>query len=218
MSTLRRRASRALIAALLTLCTCLAPPAEAADPAQERARIKAQRAAANAARIEKERACQPRFLVAPCLAAARNEERAVLAHLRSEELALDEAQRSENAARRQQTLLDKAAARAARTDDAEPAAPRDTANHAASAPPAMPRPHAEAVSRSRRHGGDVEPARRTALEEQSRAKFDARSRSAQAHREAVEQRNAERAASGKRVVPLPAPAAASAALKPGSAP
>jgi hypothetical protein len=199
-------------------CTCLAPPVEAADTTAERSRIDSQRVAANAALAEQERACQARFLVAPCVEAARKQQRAVLTRLRSEELALDEAQRSENAARRRQTLLDKAAARDARADIAEPGAAQRAANHSASTPSAPASARADMASEPRTRSGAVDRARRAALEEESMAKFEARARSAQAHREAVEQRNAQRAAAGKRAAPLPVPAAASAAAKAGSAP
>jgi len=51
---------------------------------------------------------------------------------------------------------------------------------------------------------------RRAFEQRNLAKFEARVRAAQAHREAVERRNAQRAAQGKVVAPLPVPSGASA--------
>jgi len=202
---LRRHALCAKVAALVIGWMCALSLASAADSAQDRARIATQRAAARARLLEQERACQPEFFVTACVEAARDEQRAVLARLRREELALDEAQRTENAQRRRQDLADKAAAREARAKEAESA---QTATRAASAPTkASPRPRAEAASQPARSA--AEQARRTALEEESKAKFDERARAAQAHREAVELRNAQRADPGKRGAPLPVAGAAS---------
>jgi hypothetical protein len=66
------------------------------------------------------------------------------------------------------------------------------------------------VDRPKAASGVGHTAHRTADEERRKAEFEARTRSAQAHREAVERRNAQRAASGKKVAPLPVPDAASA--------
>jgi len=210
----RRRALRVQVAALVVGWVCAVSPASAADSSQERARIATQRAAANARLLEQERACQPEFFVTACVDAARDEQRAVLARLRSEELALDEAQRIENAQRRRQELADKAAAREARAKEAESA---QGATRTASAPTkASPRPRAEPASQPARSA--AEQARRAALEVENKAKFDERARAVQAHREAVELRNAQRADSGKRGAPLPVDGAASGVPKPASAP
>jgi hypothetical protein len=206
----------ARVAALLIGCAGAVSPASASDSAPERARIAEQRSAAKAALVEQERACQPQFFVTACVEAARDEQRAVLARLRREELALDEAKRIENAERRRQALADKAAAREARSKDAPLAQPGD-ATRAASAPPkASPRPRADAASQPARSA--AEQARRTALEAENKAKFDERARAAQAHREAIELRNAQRADPGKRGAPLPVPGAVPHVPKPASAP
>ena len=219
MPALTRTLPLALLA-LLALCAGHAARAEAVDAAQARARISAQQSQAKSALTEKERACRQEFLVAPCVDAVRKEQRAVLTRLRNEELALDDAQRNESAARRRQELLDKAAARGAKAEvgkvgavapKADPATPK--AAHAAtkaSDGSAPARAGANAVGRSR--GASKAPSRaaRAAQEDSNRAQFEARAQSAQAHREAVEQRNAERAAKGKKANPLSLPAAASA--------
>lgn len=234
MSPVRVDALRALATTLLVGSVCLGPsPARGqADPAQQRARIAADRAQADAVLADRDRACLPQFVVAPCRAAARNEQRATLTRLRREEMALDEAERNANAARRREALADKAAARQARSAAAdasaaqraqapavapriEPAAPaakeraeRSTrARRAPRAPPETTRPapgHAD-------HAG-----RRSALEAKNIAAFEARARAAQAHRDAVASRTARRLQGSegdqgvnavRRSAPLPTPPA-----------
>jgi hypothetical protein len=227
VSIVRHRASSAVVAALLIWCAGLALPASAGDAKEERARIAAHRAAAKAALVERERACQREFLVTACIDAARDEQRPVLARLRDEELALDEAQRIENARQRREELARKAAAHEARAEAAEPAASASarapgtaasarTPSRAASAS-APPRGHAKTASQPKGRTA-ADQAHRAALEEQNKAKFEANARSAQAHRDAVEQRNAQRKAPGQRGAPLPVPEAESAARTPASAP
>lgn len=194
-------------------------PADAGEPTAARTRIAAQRAQANATLAVQERACQAQFLVAPCIDAARKQQRTALTRLRNEELALDEAQRRESASRRRQTLNDKAAAREAKAGTAETATETATEQRTAAAsapPPAAARPDRAAASRPlARKGGAVH---RAELEAQSKAQFDARARDAQAHREAVQQRNAQRAASGKSAAPLPVADPPTAPPRPASSP
>ena len=201
-----------LAAWLVALPAGHAGPAETDDAKPDRASFGSQRAAANAALAEKERGCRSEFMVAACLDAAREDHQRVLTRLRNEELTLDDAQRKESAARRRQGLLEKAAARDAKRGSAEP-----TAAHAASQaalPPAWT--DADAVVRPRDRPAVAGKANRAAFEEENKAQFEARAKSAQAHREAVEQRNAERAAKGKKANPLPVSAAASAPAGPAS--
>lgn len=221
-----RRVWIALALAMLTLCAGPAARAEAVDAvhaldaAKARARISAQRADAKSTLANQERACRQEFVVAPCVEAVRREQRAVLTRLRNEELALDDAQRQESAAGRRQELLDKAAARdaKAKADAAElkAAHPAHAASQATDGS-APDRAGTNAVGRSRGASKTPSKADRAAQEDSNRAQFEARARSAQAHREAVEQRNAERASKGKKAHPLPAPTAASSPAGPASA-
>jgi hypothetical protein len=58
--------------------------------------------------------------------------------------------------------------------------------------------------------GASSAAEQRATELRNQAAFEARARAAQAHRETVERRNAQRAAQGKVAAPLPVPSGASA--------
>lgn len=174
----------------------------------ERERIAAERASANARYAEQERGCQEQFIVTSCVDAARKEQRLTLTRLHRAELTLDEADRREAAAKRRQAMSEKSAAQAARAS--EPIVtirrenPRAAPASAAVASPAIDSgigaPH-QAISETERR----------AREEKSEASFEARTRSAQAHRDAIERRNAERASEGKVAAPLPLPAPASSA-------
>lgn len=202
--------------AMLALCAGHAARAEALDTAKARARITTQRAEIKSTLAEQERVCRQEFLVAPCVDAARKEQRAVLTRLRNEELALDDAQRKESAARRRQELFDKVVAGDA---EAKAGAAALKAARAASRPSdgsAAERAGANEAGRPR--GASKAPSKttRAAQEDSNRAQFAARAQSAQAHREAVEQRNAARAAKGKKANPLPLPAAASAPARSSS--
>lgn len=219
-ATLPRRLRIALTLATLTLCAGHAARAEAVDAVdavKDRARISAQRADAKSTLAEKERACQQEFAEAACVEAVRKAQRAVLTRLRNEELALDDAQRKESAARRRQELLDKVAVRDAKAK-ADAAAPK-VAHAASEASDGSVLARAGANAAGRSQGASRAPlkADQAAQEDRNRAQFEARAQSAKAHREAVEQRNAERAAKGKKANPLPVPAAASAPAKPASA-
>lgn len=182
--------------------------APAATPPPPRERIAAERATTIARFAEQERECQARFVVTACVEAAQREQRATLTRLHREELQLDEAQRREAADARLAAIRVRMAAQAARGRHAASAAAAGTATaeHALS-----PAPARRAVDldppRSGAHGASS-PERR-AFEQRNRAAFEARARAAQAHREAVERRNAQRAAQGKVAPPLPMPSGAS---------
>ena len=168
----------------------------------ERERIGAERAAVNARFAEQERACQEKFVVSACIEAARKEQRQTLTRLHRAEVVLDEATRRETAAQRRQALQERAAAQAARAS--EPAAEaRQSVTRNAPAPnplAALP-PHRPASS----------AAEQRAVEQRNEASFEARTRAAQAHRDTVARRNAQRATAGKVGAPLllPAPSGAS---------
>ena len=170
----------------------------------EHERLSSERAAANARLTEQERACEEKFVVSACLESARKEHRATLARLRRAELVLDDGERREAAARRRQSILEKASAQAARASDAASVSPRQSPR--ATPVPNPPAPaHAGGPDRS-----TVLSADQQATEERNRANFEARARAAQAHRESVERRNAQREANGNAAAPLPVPPGASA--------
>ena len=227
-----------LVAALLMTWASVVPsPALAQpDPAQQRARIAAERAQADAVFADRERACLPQFVVAPCREAARKEQRATLTRLRREEVALDEAERNASAARRREGLAGKAGARQSRIAAADASAAQRAqaqavapgVDSAASASKERAERAPRATPSPRGHADDA--GRRSALEARNIAAFEARARAARAHREAVAQRTARRlqgsdgdrghqgTQAARRSAPLPMPlppvAAASAPVAP----
>jgi hypothetical protein len=173
--------------------------AHAASP--ERERIGAERAAAMARFAEQERACHERFIVTACVEAARKEQRLTLTRLHRAELVLDDAERSETAARRREELQQRAAAQERRASEPAPVQGRES-RHSAPAPNPP-----EAVHPQR--GASSAQAQRE-FEQRNEAAFEARARAAQARRDAVARRMAQRASEGKVAAPLPAPPGASA--------
>jgi colicin import membrane protein len=167
----------------------------------ERERIAAERAAVNARFAEQERTCQERFAVTGCVDAARKEQRTTLMRLKRAETVLDEAQRRESAARRRQALQERAAVQAARASApvAEARQPGARNAPAPNPPAALPPPRPASSAAERR-----------VAEQRNEAAFEARARTAQAHRETVARRNAQRASEGKAGAPLPLPSGASA--------
>ena len=181
-----------------------------AETETEHDRIVAERTAAAARFAEQQRACSERFVVSSCVDAARKEQRATLNRLRQQEQSLDDIKRRDAAAKRRQASGEKAEAQEQRASDAAPTTRRESVRH-----PPQPNPPARAASGidaglPPTGAGASAPSRRE-VEARNTEKFDARVRSTQAHREAVERRNAQRAAQGKGVAPLPVPAGASAA-------
>ncbi len=224
MTPVRVKARRAPVVALLLAWVCLVPPPALAQPdsAQQRVRIAAERVQASTVLADRELACLPQFVVAPCREAARNEQRATLTRLRREEVALDEAERNTSAARRREVLAGKAVARQARTAAADAsAAQRAQAKAAApgiaSAAPAS-KERAEPAPRGSASPPPVradDAGQRAALEARSIAAFEARAGAARAHREAVASRTARRlqandgdrgVQAARRSAPLPTPA------------
>ena len=236
MRPMRINALRAQATALLLAWVSLVPEAALAqpDPAQQRARIAADRAQADSVLADRERACLLQFVVAPCRDAARNEQSAALTRLRREEMALDEAERNASAAQRRAVLAGKAAARQSRTAAADASAAQ-RAQAQAGAPgiePAAPaskqraeRAPREAVSPAPARADDVRS--RAALEAKNIAAFEARARAARAHREAVALRTARRLAvsegdrgvkAARRSAPLPTQVAPAVPVVAASAP
>lgn len=182
---------------------------------REQERIAAERAAAMARFAEREKVCNQQFVVTPCLNAAHQEQRTTLSRLQRQELHLADTRRREAAAQRVRELAEKSSARPER-----PTAPsRPEPDHLRK----LPEPNPPAARRSGK--GLDEPAAnpgealltRRSNEARNQARYDEKQRAAQAHRDAVEHRNAQRAANPK-VAPLPVPSAASGASTPLSAP
>jgi colicin import membrane protein len=195
---------------------------EGPGDAAERERILRDRAAAQE-RFEAARSdCEARFATTACLDAARAERRGSLERLKREEVVLDTALRRQRAADRMRRIQDKA-----READARPpaaalpstpgrgpmekkvrqpartpraaAAPADPQASAATPRAAVPAPAAP-VKRS------AAPARRSddaARRVARRQAYERRQAELQSHREAVQRRNAERAAKAKPAAPLP---------------
>jgi hypothetical protein len=196
---------------VLAALASAAAPSLATTDAAERDRIARERAEVQAALTKQEAACQERFVVTPCVEAARKAEREALARLRRQEVLLDEQQRKQRAAERAQAIRNSISADEARRRDESGAA-------TASAPVRVERAELvetpSRVERARRElpigERPADAATRRTAEQEHIERYDADRRAAQAHREAVEQRNAKRAASGKAAAPLPVPPGASA--------
>ena len=193
-----RSGLRAALTSLLMIAVSFTSAEGVGTEAQERARITAERATAQAAFGSRERDCQNSFVVTPCVETARRDLREVMLRLRRQEAVLDEMQRRERAAQRMETIRNRPVA-------AEPAA-------SAAAPPPLRAAKVDAprvrVHEPRAPNVSTEQRQQTeALREQ---KFEAASQAASARRAAAERRNAERAASGKGAAALPVPAGASA--------
>ena len=186
---------------------CGASGGALADP--ERDRIGTDRATANAKLAEQQRECATRFIVAACLDDARTEHRDALKRLRQQELQLDEAKRRAAVEGRRKAIAEKAQPAQARASDALPDAPKVQMRRerpAASEPAARlddsPTPRTPRAAASDPSRSEVEQ-----REQWEQQQFEARRREAQAHRDAVAQRNALRAARGKVAAPLPVPSA-----------
>ena len=200
-----------LLAGAAAAAGAATPTAAKQDDAAQRERIVRERAEAGATFQREEAACQQRFLVTPCVDAARKAEHETLARLRREEVLLDEQARRQRAAERTQTIRerisadeernrkDAGAAASAPPGRAERADLAETPGHASPSRREMPAPQPPA-----------DPAARAAAAKENAERAVADRRAAQAHREAIERRNAERAASGKVAAPLPVPSGASA--------
>ena len=183
---------------------CGASGGALADP--ERDRIGTNRATANAKLAEQQRECATRFIVAACLDDARTEHRDAFKRLRQLELQLDEAKRRAAAEGRRNAIAEKAHPAQARASDALPDAPKVQMRleRLAVSEPATRLDDSPTPSAPRAAASD---ASRSAVEQREQRQFEARRREARAHRDAVAQRNALRAARAKIAAPLPVPSA-----------
>lgn len=178
---------------------CLVAVAFAAQ-ADDRARIATEKRAVEARHAEAQARCAERFAVNACLDDARAQRRQALAALRSQELALDEAERKRRAADRMQAIERKRAEAAALPASELGAGPVLRAPRVAGpqpVPPAASRPQAL------RAAEEAEAARRAAAAERVRE-------DAARDRERIEQRQAERQQQGRTSQPLPVPPEAAA--------
>jgi hypothetical protein len=175
---------------------------EPASDAAQREQVKTERAAAEARYKQAEADCSKRFAVSGCLAEAQAQRREAMTGLRAREVALDEAQRkadAEESARRVQAKQAEAASK-------PPPVPR-----AASAPASAAASAAAGRASSERARQRSKTAEDATLAAARVAAQQRRASEAAAHRQEVEQRNAERSARGKKSTPLPVPSAASVA-------
>jgi colicin import membrane protein len=195
---MNRAARRDAIAMLLACAAPWAFGAGVGTEAEERARIGSERAAAQSAFVSRERDCQNSFIVTPCVETARRDLREVLLRLRRQEAVLNEMQGRERAAQRLETIRNR------------PVAPEPAARSASAATPRAMKPESPRVRAHRAPTPKLTAAERQGAEALSEQKFEAASQAASARRAAVEQRNAERAASGKNAASLPVPAGAPA--------
>jgi len=196
---------------LAALASVVAASLATTNDAVERERIARERTEVQATLVRQEAACQERFVVTPCIEAARKAGREALARLKRQEVLLDEQARKQRAAERALAIRSNISADEARRRD-------DASASTASAPVRVERAElAETPSHTERARRELpmsprpnDAAGRRAAEQEHIERYEADRRAAQAHREAVEQRNAKRAASGKAAAPLPVPSGASA--------
>ncbi|MFO1223584.1 MAG: hypothetical protein U1E90_10855 [Burkholderiaceae bacterium] len=179
--------------------------ADGAAPEQaSRARLAAERDAAQVRYEQAVRECEHRFAVTSCVDKAKAERRATLDRVAREQAVLDDAQRRRRADERRQRIAHK---------QAQLAAARE-AQSAASMPPAQVRPPRQSpAARSGKHFETRSTAESVAQEAEAAARAaQARERRerARAHAQAVRQRNAERAAQRPPAAALPVPGASGA--------
>lgn len=183
---------------LLLLLACLHLAVLAADG--ERTRIAAERQALLERFAQEERECQQRFAVTACLDDVRSRRRAALAPLRARELQLDDAERQQRAADRRVAIEAKQKAQAARPP------PTPAPEVRLRPPPPVPASSAAAAS-APRHKTDDAQARAAQAAERAQA-AQRRREAAEADRQRIERRLAEREAAGKVAAPLPVPSSA----------
>jgi hypothetical protein len=181
---MRRPLHRIWPALLIGLATAAFAEGDPAAIKNERARLTRERAAAEARFDAERRDCEQRFVVTACLDRAKAQRRATLDELARQRTVLDDIQRRERAAARQREVEKRQ---------------REAEVRATSAPglSTVVRPPREPAARPARASSAVIADRRleaAGQEAANREDHERRLREAQAHREAVERRNAERAA------------------------
>ena len=223
MNAFRFSSPFAAAALWLTVALAAAAPARAAasDDA-ERHRIAEERAAIEARYAAQTRECRDRFIVTSCVDDAKVERRRGLDALRARQLELDEEKRRARTAERSAELAAKAADDARREQEraaraASAPAPREPrrfeprrekpASGGASAPAAFhDRPGAAGEARGKNPGPGETAEQRRQREERHRASFETRQQQAEAHRQEVLEKAAERQKARPPAAPLPVPA------------
>lgn len=172
----------------------------------ERARIAREREQALQRYAQQEQVCRTQFVVTSCIEDAKAERRVALQRLAREQAVLDDQDRRARATARLKQLDEKRHAAAQRVAEgaSEPRVVQRAAPAASSA--SSPRQGA-AESRALDVPRISAPLNRETRKANAEA-YEQRLRAAQAHRQAAEQRNRERAASGKASAPLTPPASA----------
>lgn len=226
--TLRVRDAARLWPAVLLITTQLV----CAAVSEDKKRVLEARAKAEAELAAQEAECRERFAVTPCLLDARERHRAIVEPLRRDELMIDERERRQRGAERQEHLKRKAAAAreaasaASAAESLETGVPSNkpllpnrprlrSASEQESAAPSDPAPPQEPASdavrakahrshSSKRLGTEPSPAAEQRAQERVR-QFEER-------KQRVLNRNAERSAKKPPAAPLPVPGAASASL------
>jgi hypothetical protein len=179
----------------------------AAGTDDERQRLRDERAQVDATFAARDHECRQHFIVTACVDQARRDRRQAMESLRRRQLLLDDADRKQRAAERNEEIRSKVEARdrpagmAQRTRDASPVAetPREAAHVAPRGPAAA---HGNALHSREDEARHIE-------------EFEQRRKDAEEHRVTVQRRNAARAASGKLPAkPLPVPGEALGASAP----
>jgi len=202
------RACRAGWVGLAVAFSALAWAATPADDAGDRERIHAERAAAEAFYVQQVQVCRAQFIVTSCINEARAQRHATLARLDQQQLALDEARRTQRATERVQGIDSKLSGDEARRR--EEAARERSANRRGGDEPKQAAPPASgAPPHKAKAAGD--PAQRAELETRAQHAYELKQLQAEAHRQEVAQRNRDRAGKANPGAPLPTPGAASAA-------
>ncbi len=193
----------ALGAAAVTIIMGLAANANAGvteTQAAERARIRNERADAEARFSAREHECRARFVVTACIDEARQARRETLSRLHREESVLEDEVRKQKTADRLRELEQNREREQARQREPTASARRDNAGSADAPQVKIRAPKAASPAPA-----SVPAADRSADEARSKAAFETRRSTADAHRQKIEARNAERAARGKAAAPLPTP-------------
>lgn len=166
-----------------------------ADDSAKREQIRQEKDAVEERHSLQQQKCRQEFVVTPCLEKARVARQEALQGLRAQEDALDAAQRRQRANDQARRVAGKARAaevrEAASSPRREPKPPQVAASRPAKL---LPPPQTPAPGRS-------------AAEKRQREAFEARQKEIKEHKQAVEKRNAERAAR-ETTTPLPVPASA----------
>ena len=213
-----------LAAWLLVLAGGFCMPAEAQEqplPDQERARIAAERSAAETRHAAEEKACYAKFAVNACLDEARARRRDVLNGLRRQELTLNDLERREKSAEKRRKLGQRATAEdqqqaqrsqaLAKQQQREARAASKATERAATPEPAegprdartIDRP-APAASPMRRASPPRQPdLPRSVNTTENRRLHEERLQEAQAHRERLAKRLADRDKPAARSLPVP---------------